>query len=83
VTVLDRAEFERRRNCSRCGQRLTYTQYQMGAKQAMTKVCPLYAGGQEERLHDFLEHEHEYPARTRRGVLTRGSKRVRREQLTE
>lgn len=34
-------------------------------------------------VHDFLEHEHEYPARTRRGVLTRGSKRVRVELLSE
>jgi hypothetical protein len=66
----ERAEFERRRNCAHCGQRLLHTQYTVESIQVFTKRCP-----QAREPHDFIEHRHAYPYRNRRGQVSTGTKR--------
>jgi hypothetical protein len=85
---LTREEFERRRNCSHCGQRLTYVQYSVQGAQMLTKRCPRYDEWREANpamwlssapfpsRHDFLEHRHAFPYHNRRGQRSDGTKRA-------
>jgi hypothetical protein len=73
-----RAEFERRRNCSHCGRRLVFSQYEQSwpePMQVVSKRCPLYG---QEPMHDMLEHEHRYPYRDKHGQVSDGTRRALR-----